>query len=96
MLQPFNRYVRVEPAEKEQKKEDLAFVLPEDYKEPLSPYLLCNVLSVSEDSKFHCKLNIGDRIIVERRMLLTIEIEAETTYLVLENYIYGRFNNETG
>ena len=94
MFKPLNRYVRVKPIEKKKEDKDLAFVLPDDYKEPESPYLLCEVKEVSCESKYLGKIKEGDKIVVERRMLLSIDLEQETTYLVLENYIYGRFDNE--
>ena len=94
MLQPFNRYVQVEPLEEKEEENDLAIVLPDNYSKPISPYLKCEVLSISAESKFCSELKIGDEIIIERRMMLSIELGGETTYLVLENYIYGRINNE--
>ena len=94
MLQPFNRYVQVEPLEEKEEEKDLAIVLPDNYSKPISPYLKCEALSISAESKFCSELKIGDEIIIERRMMLSIELGGETTYLVLENYIYGRINNE--
>ena len=35
-----------------------------------------------------------DVLDVERRMLNKIDFDGKTSYLVLENYIYGRINNE--
>ena len=40
-------------------------------------------------------LDQGDLIVIERRMLTEIEIKGEKNYLVLENYIYGRIDDET-
>ena len=94
MLEPFNRYVVVEPIEEEEEPSDLAIVLPDNYSKPTSPYVLCEVLSVSAESKYRKLLNRGNKIVIERRMMLSIELENKTTYLVLENYIYGRINNE--
>ena len=39
-------------------------------------------------------LDYGDYIVIERRMLSEIEIKGEKNYLVLENYIYGRIDDE--
>jgi len=80
--------------EEEEEDNDLAIVLPDNYSKPLSPYLKCQVTSVSPESKYYTKLKVGDKIIIERRMMLSIELENETTYLVLENYIYGRISDE--
>ena len=38
--------------------------------------------------------NLGDRILVERRMLHEINAEGETIYIVLQNYVYGRISYE--
>ena len=94
MLEPFNRYIIVEPIEEEEEANDIAIVLPDNYTKPVSPYVLCEVVSVSAESKYRHSLKKGNKIIIERRMMLSIELENKTTYLVLENYIYGRFNNE--
>jgi hypothetical protein len=94
MLEPLNRYIRVYPIEKKKENNDLSFVLPDDYKEPESPYVTCEVLQISKESKYFEILSLGQKIVVERRMLLSIDLGEETTYLVLENYIYGRINNE--
>ena len=58
-----------------------------------SPYLVVKVLQTSGDSNLF--LEQGDLIVIERRMLTEIEIKGEKNYLVLENYIYGRIDDET-
>tara|TARA_X000001388_G_C2215919_1_gene117223 strand:- start:772 stop:1056 length:285 start_codon:yes stop_codon:yes gene_type:complete len=90
-FKPANRYIMVKPIEQNEKKqEDLAYVLPTDYKKPESPHLLCEVLDAAPDSKFKNSLKTGDKIIIERRMLNKIEIEGSEIYLVLDNYLFGR------
>jgi len=46
------------------------------------------VLETAED----CSLPVsgGDIVVFEKRMLNKMQIDEETHYLVLENYIYGR------
>ena len=91
---PFNRHLVVDVIEDNKDKQDSLVVLPTDYEKPLSPYVKALVIETSEDSKFHGKLEVNDVVLVERRMLHKIEIEDWAFYLVLENYIYGRINNE--
>ena len=89
-LEPHNRHLLVHPmlnAEKE-----VSFVLPEDYKVPESQYVVCDILGIAEDCKI--PLTIGDTVIVERRMIQEIKAMGETNYLVLENYVYGRLQDE--
>ena len=90
-LQPDNRHILVRPIE-EETEEELAIVLPTGYEKPQSPYALCEVLANAMDCKLHP--HIGEHIIVERRMLHKIEVNGETFYLVLENYVFGRIKNE--
>ena len=85
-LEPKNRHLLVLPLEEEEK--ETLIVLPDDYKKPESPYVLCDVLGISSDCKV--EVDIGDRILVERRMLSEVKAMGETNYLVLENYVYGR------
>lgn len=89
-LEPHNRHLLVLPLDdKEEKK---GFILPDDYKAPKTPHVICDVLGKAEDCKV--TINIGDRIVVERTMLHEIKAMGETNYLVLENYVYGRLQNE--
>ena len=67
-------------------------VLPEDYKEPQSAYVSCDVLGKAIDCKV--EVEIGDTIVVERRMIQEIKAMGDTNYLVLENYVYGRLQDE--
>ena len=92
-FKPFNRHIVVDIIEEGEEKKGLV-VLPTDYKKPQSPYVKAVVDKVSEDSKFHGKLFKNDTVLLERRMLQKVEISEYTFYLVLENYIYGRINNE--
>ena len=91
-FKPFNRYVLVVPKEEQEEENEMAIVLPTEYKRPMSPHIFCDVQQVSEDSKFHGVLFDGDQILIERRMLNKIDVNGYSFYLVLENYIYGRIN----
>lgn len=90
-FEPKNRHLLVLPL-KCVKKEKSLIVLPEDYKKPESPYVTCDVLGAASD----CTLDIevGDRIVIERRLLQEVNAGGETNYLVLENYVYGRLQDE--
>ena len=92
-FKPFNRHIVVDLIE-EKKEEKGVVILPTDYKKPVSPYAKAIVIEASEDSKFHGTLFANDTVLVERRMLQKVEISEYTFYLVLENYIYGRINDE--
>ena len=89
-LEPHNRHLLVLPHDEE--KEKTKFVLPDEYKQPKSPYITCDVLGIASDCKV--SIEIGDTIVIERRMLQEIKAMGETNYLVLENYVYGRLQDE--
>ena len=89
-LEPHNRHLLVLPLKEEE--EEPKFVLPDEYKVPKSQYVVCDILGIADDCKV--SLHIGDRVIVERRMLQEIKAMRETNYLVLENYVYGRLQDE--
>ena len=93
-IKPFNRYLLVSPIEEEKEEKNIAIVLPSEYKKPENPHVMCKVLDISNKSIYYDEIEIGDIIIVERRMLDKIEFGQKPAYLVLENYIYGRINNE--
>jgi co-chaperonin GroES (HSP10) len=91
-MKPFNRHLLVQPIEEEQEEQQSVIVLPSDYEKPVSPYLTAEVLAHSEDCAQD--LTRGDIVVVERRMIHTIEIYNKTYYLVLENYIFGRLDSD--
>ena len=90
-MKPYNRHLLVEPMEVEEEQSESVIVLPTDYEKPKSAYLVAKVLDFAED----CAniLNKGNVVVVERRMLHTVEIKDKTYYLVLENYIFGRLDS---
>ena len=90
-LEPKNRHLLVLPIETAQ-EEKRTIILPEGYKTPESPYVTCDVLGVAKSCEID--VNIGDTIVVERRMLHEVKALGETNYLVLENYVYGRLQDE--
>ena len=89
-LEPKNRHLLIHPLNEE--KKDIKFVLPDEYKVPESQYVVCDILGKSED----CSIDvaIGDTIVAERSMIQEIKALGETNYLVLENYVYGRLQDE--
>lgn len=89
-LEPFNRHLLVLPTFEDQ--EETKIILPENYKRPESPYVVCDILGISSDCSID--LDIGCKIVVERSMLQEIKAAGETNYLVLENYVYGRLQDE--
>lgn len=90
-LEPKNRHLLVYPVEDSEESKTI-IVLPDDYKHPTSPYICCDILGMSDNCELDLK--IGDRVIVERRMLQEVKAMGETNYLVLENYVYGRLHDE--
>ena len=90
-FEPKNRHLLVHPLDDDEPTKSL-IVLPDDYAPEQSVYISCDVLGMATDCKV--EVEIGDRIVIERRMLQEIKAAGETNYLVLENYIYGRLQDE--
>ena len=90
-FEPTNRHILVSPIEEKKEEKNSLIMLPDDYKKQESPYLACSVLAVASDSKLVGSLSDNDTIIVERRMLEKIEMKGKEIYLVLDNYVMGRF-----
>lgn len=89
---PLNRHLYVIPIEDKDDLQTPVIVLPEDYKEPSSPYTICDILMVAPDCNLD--VDVGDRVIVENRMLHEINVNGDTIYIVLQNYVYGRIDYE--
>ena len=91
---PFNRHVVVDLIEESEENGNSLVVLPTDYKKPQSPFARCLVIQSSSDCKLLDEISLNDEVLVERRMLNKVDIKEYSFYLVLENYIYGRINDE--
>jgi len=89
-FEPKNRHILVLPVQEKETKSPI--ILPDDYKTPQNPYVVCDVLDVSADCTVG--INVGETIVVERRMLQEVKAMGQTNYLVLENYVYGRLYDE--
>jgi hypothetical protein len=88
-ITPENRHLLVSPIEEEVRPDNtVQLLMPDDFSPPQSPYVVCEVIDVSQDSKYYNSLK--GKIVIERRMLHEITIGLETHYLVLENYVFGR------
>tara|TARA_R100000152_G_C6649351_1_gene91418 strand:+ start:317 stop:604 length:288 start_codon:yes stop_codon:yes gene_type:complete len=88
----FNRHVLIQPIEEEKEEKVSLIALPDDYKKADSPYVIARILEFADDCK--CRLSIGSDVVLERRMMIEIEIKGKKNYLVLENYIYGSIEDE--
>mgnify|MGYP003130603722 FL=1 len=86
---PENRHLLVHPVEEEATVDNtVQLLMPDDFRPPQSPYVVCNVLDIAEDSKFYN--SPIQKVLIERRMLHEVTLDSETHYLVLENYVFGR------
>ena len=90
-FEPTNRHILVNPVEEEQEESNSLIMLPDDYKKQESPYLACSVLAIASDSKLVDSIRQYDTIVIERRMLQKIVMNGTEIYLVLDNYVMGRF-----
>jgi co-chaperonin GroES (HSP10) len=90
-FEPTNRYLLVNPIEEEKEESNSIIVLPDDYRKQESPHVACSVLAIASDSKLVDSIRQYDTVIVERRMLQKIEMNGTEIYLILDNYVMGRF-----
>jgi len=91
-FKPFNKHLLIKPQEEEDSKEASLFVMPEEYQPPKSPYVIADVVGMSDDCTI--ALSVGDTIVVERTTVQEIKAESQTIYVVKENYVYGRTSDE--
>ena len=94
-FKPFNKHLLIKPQEQEQEqnKENPLFVMPDEYQPPKSPYVIADVIGMSDDCTID--LSLGDTIVVERTTVQEIKADSQTIYVVEENYVYGRTASET-
>ena len=84
---PKNRHLLVEPKKLEEEKEEIGFVLPDDYKKAPEPYQLVTILGVAPDADTTYKE--GDTALIEGSMLKNAKVGIVSVYLIQENYILG-------
>ena len=93
-LKPFNKHLLILPRENQQEQsEKPLFVMPDEYQPPKSPYIIADVIDMSDDCTI--SLSLGDTVVVERTTVQEIKADLETIYVVKENYVYGRLDTET-
>lgn len=89
-LKPFNKHLLILPREEERATDNPVFVMPNDYQPPKSPYVIADVIGISDDCSI--ALSLGDTIVVDRTTVQEIKADLETIYVVKENYVYGRID----
>lgn len=92
-FKPFNKHLLIKPIEQEVSKETPLFVMPDEYQPPKSPYVIADVIGMSDDCTID--LSLGDTVVVDRTTVQEIKAQSQTIYVVKENYVYGRTGNET-
>ena len=93
-FEPHNRHLWISPKEEvKEDKESPLFVMPDEYQPPKSPYVIGEILAMACDCEI--SLDVGDTVVVERSVVQEIKADSETIYVVKENYVYGRLEDET-
>ena len=84
---PRNRHLLVEKIDKPQEENKPSILLPDDYKPAVEEHSYVRIKDISPD----CTVNIsrGDMALVETHMLNKVELQEETSFLILENYVLG-------
>ena len=85
-MKPFNRFLLVQPLDKGEPEQESFVLVPDSYK-PTSPYISAKVLDFADD----CKINLkkDQTIIIDNSMVQQVEINRETKFLILKNYVMG-------
>mgnify|MGYP003148969375 CR=1 FL=1 len=92
MLKPLNRHLLVEKVEVEEKEAKSTILVPDDYKIKKSPYGLYLVKDIAPDCE---KLtSVGLKVIVNESMVEEVNVASQKYYLILENYVYGLYQED--
>ena len=93
-LHPFNRHLLIDLVDERTDKdnESSGILLPEDYQKKVEKFAVAEIVEISED----CSLNLleGDFVVVDRAMVDSIHIRDMSFNLILENYVFGRVDEE--
>ncbi len=93
-LHPFNRHLLIDifDTSEDGDADSSTILLPEDYQKKVDKFAVAEVVEVADD----CALNLmeGDFIVVDRSMVEKISLKEEIYNLILENYVYGRVEDD--
>tara|TARA_R100001244_G_scaffold62293_1_gene52010 strand:+ start:397 stop:681 length:285 start_codon:yes stop_codon:yes gene_type:complete len=91
MFKPLNRHILITRVEEKVEEKESLVLVPDDYKVKTSPYGLYTVIQVAPDCEKVSLSFIGVKIVVNESMIEEVAIRDKKYYLVLENYIYGQY-----
>ena len=95
-LRPFNRHLLIDILDEPEAKDtdSSTILLPDDYQKKVDKFAVAEVVEIADD----CVLNLleGDFIVVDRPMVEEIDLKGESFNLILENYVYGRVDDDSG
>jgi len=97
-FEPFNRYVLIEKKtiEELQTSEPKSTILVPDTYTPEPLHGLYKVVNIATDCEKIAEYDIGKTILINTSMIENIEVTDQNISLILENYIYGIFENDGG
>ena len=93
LITPVNRHIEVSSVTS-QPQTKAGVLLPEDFTKKSEKYKKVKVLSVAQDCKESIKACLGMEVIVEKSMLIQLDLPYGKSSLVLENYVIGILQNE--
>ena len=84
---PTSRYISVIP--NKQERQESAIEMYDDVYEGRGEYILCKV--VERGPEVNVEIKVGQTIAVEKLMLREMKVDDEIFWIVLDNYVVGRF-----
>lgn len=84
---PTSRYISVIPNKPE--RQETAIEMYDDVYEGRTDYVLCKV--VERGPEVNAEIKTGQTIAVEKLMLRELKVDDETFWVILDNYVVGRF-----
>ena len=90
-LEPLNRHLLLSLVQEEKEEKKSTILVPEDYSVVKSRHETYGVVAMAKDCEKIPRDYIGQKVVVDNTMVEEVNIKGQTYYLILENYIYGRF-----
>ena len=90
MFQPLNRHILIEKIEEiENEPQESLILTPDDYKLKTSQFGLYQIVQTADDCEKITDYHINYNIVVEESMVQEITVNKQTYHIILENYVYG-------
>ena len=92
-FKPCNRHLLLQEVSTLPDPDKTTILVPDDYKAKINPHGVYRVVASAPDCVKLAQLEAGTQVLVNEAMVENISVGGNSLLLVLENHVYGVFEN---